>query len=162
MGVMLGVMRNSGLDERFMFFVTATMALSVLVFGAFAAAVLLLKGDPEAALGALIPTPSGAGMVFGPMLVIGFLVSIPSFAIVWRLAGGESALSVSAEYAGVATAGVASFFWVALLGIVNGDGAEIVVGMAGLAAVLLAPWVARRAYDDRPTHAPPSAQPRIA
>ena len=138
-----GAIRRSGLDDRFMLFVTVTKALAVVTVVGVAAAIMLLMGDTEGAGGTLIAGPIGAGIVFGPMLIVGLAVSIPVFAIVRRLTGGEPARPVSAEYAGVATAAAASVFWVALLSILNGDGAELVVGAVGVAAIILAPFVAR-------------------
>ena len=139
-----GAIRRSGLDDRFLLFVTVTMALAVMTVVGVAAVIMLLMGDnTEGAGGTLIAGPIGAGIVFGPMLIVGLAVSIPVFAIVRRLTGGEPARPVSAEYAGVATAAAASVFWVALLSILNGDGAELVVGAVGVAAIILAPFVAR-------------------
>ena len=122
MGVMGRAIGKSGLDDRFMLFVSGTMALSVLASVAGGAAAALLRGNADAAAATFFTGLVGAGMVFGPMLVVGLLVSIPVFAIVWRLSGGEEARPVSAEYAGVATAGDATILWVALLTFVNGDG----------------------------------------
>ncbi|WP_273500107.1 hypothetical protein [Paracoccus sphaerophysae] len=149
---MIRLARLSGLDDRFMLFVVGTMALSVVVSSAGAAIASLMHGNAEAAGGALVMGLVGGTMVFGPMLLIGFLPSLIAFALVYRLAGGAAALTVSAEYAGVATAAAATVLWIVLMTRINGDGAEIVVGVVGIAAIMLAPSVARWAYRDRSGH----------
>ena len=136
--------RRTGLDDRFMMFVVVTMIASVSVSSVAAAAFAALKeGEP---LGVLFIGIIGAGAVFGPMLVIGLVPSMIAFSLVWRLVGGERSLPRSAEYAGLATAVVASVFWIALLTWLNGEGAELVVGAVGVAAIALAPLIARWAY----------------
>ena len=75
-----------------MLFVVGTMALSVVVSSAGAAIASLMHGNAEAAGGALVMGLVGGTMVFGPMLLIGFLPSLIAFALVYWLAGGAAAL----------------------------------------------------------------------
>lgn len=149
MGLIAAQVRRGGLDDRFMLFVVGTMAASVALASGAAALVAVATGRPEGA-GVFLPGIVGGGMVFGPMLVVCLLPSALVFGAVWRLTGGESALPRSAIRAGIATAFVAAAFWTGLLWWLNGDGAEIVMGAVGIAAVLVSPFVAGWAYRRTP------------
>lgn len=148
MGAIGRAVRVSGLDDRFTFFMSGTLALSILVCAGPGAVMSLLMGEAKSAMSTLVAVPLGGLMLFWVMLFPGLLVSIPTFAIVWRTTGSEAARPLSAEYAGVATAGAASFFWVALLHALTAWDVELVMGVGGMVAVLVAPRVARWAYKD--------------
>ncbi|WP_156965443.1 hypothetical protein [Paracoccus sphaerophysae] len=149
---MIRLARLSGLDDRFMLFVVGTMALSVVVSSAGAAIAFVnarkCRGGRRG---------SGDGPCrrhYGLWSDAADRVSAVSHRVrVGLLAGRRrGGLTVSAEYAGIATAAVATVLWIALMTRSNGDGAEIVVGVVGIAAIMLAPSVARWAYRDRSGH----------